>query len=275
MFQFKYYNKKCFSNRINLQPSLFLLIIILFILIILQQFISVFLYIQIFLVSKVVHLRAQSTSVDIIEYKLTESSVSSTIDFTFIILTAIIILLLCLYYIMYFHFSFIIISSIYIRYSLIPLLTFYYHRHKIFSKSPSVSPSSLPWYLEGGITGVWKKYPSHPHSHIIYFSPQYHSLLWLSESCYPGIPATSINLGELYSTDLSVKLRWFYAQVKQEFHYEKQISQLCIDKRIRIILNRKTLLHDTVLAFATLTHEDLSKQMRLQFNGEVESFTSE
>lgn len=29
------------------------------------------------------------------------------------------------------------------------------------------------------------------------------------------------------------------------------------------------MLHDTLLAFATLTPEDMDKQIRLQFNGEV------
>ena len=45
--------------------------------------------------------------------------------------------------------------------------------------------------------------------------------------------------------------------------------QLSTDKRIRIILNRQTVLHDTLLAFATLTTDDMVKQIRLQFNGEV------
>ena len=42
-----------------------------------------------------------------------------------------------------------------------------------------------------------------------------------------------------------------------------------MDKRIRIILNRRTVLQDTLLAFATLTAEDMDKPIRLQFNGEV------
>lgn len=47
------------------------------------------------------------------------------------------------------------------------------------------------------------------------------------------------------------------------------MAQLSTDKRIRIILNRRTVLHDTLLAFATLTSDDMIKQIRLQFNGEV------
>ena len=47
------------------------------------------------------------------------------------------------------------------------------------------------------------------------------------------------------------------------------MMQLSTDKRIRIILNRQTVLHDTLLAFATLTTDDMVKQIRLQFNGEV------
>lgn len=76
-----------------------------------------------------------------------------------------------------------------------------------------------------------------------------------------GVPATHVNVRALYDEELNIKLRWFYSQ----------IAQLSTDKRIRIILNRRTVLHDTLLAFATLTKEDMAKQIRLQFNGEVSS----
>ena len=76
------------------------------------------------------------------------------------------------------------------------------------------------------------------------------------------MPATRLNVDALYTESLDTKLRWFYSQ----------LAQLSTDKRIRIILNRRTVLHDTLLAFATLTHEDMAKQIRLQFNGEVELF---
>ena len=124
-------------------------------------------------------------------------------------------------------------------------------------KTPSI------WRLDGGKDGVWRRNEEScittESSYTIYYSENAHQLLWLPSQCYPGIPATHVNVRALYDEDLSLKLRWFYSQ----------IAQLSTDKRIRIILNRRTVLHDTLLAFATLTKEDMAKQIRLQFNGEV------
>lgn len=114
---------------------------------------------------------------------------------------------------------------------------------------------------------MWKKQSSEK-SYIIYFSPKVNRLLWLPSTCYPGIPANTMNIGDLYTTESSKKLQWFYSQVIL-FENDNQLSRLTTDKRIRIILNRKTVLHDSLLAFATLTKEDMAKQIRLQFNGEV------
>lgn len=119
------------------------------------------------------------------------------------------------------------------------------------------------WQLDGGKDGVWRRKEeaciTTESSFTMYYSEATHQLLWLPSQCCPGIPATHVNVRALYDEDLSIKLRWFYSQ----------IAQLSTDKRIRIILNRRTVLHDTLLAFATLTKEDMAKQIRLQFNGEV------
>ena len=127
------------------------------------------------------------------------------------------------------------------------------------SKTPSI------WRLDGGKDGVWRRQEeaciTTESSYTMYFSEATHQLLWLPSQCCPGVPATHVNVRALYDEELNIKLRWFYSQ----------IAQLSTDKRIRIILNRRTVLHDTLLAFATLTKEDMAKQIRLQFNGEVSS----
>ena len=159
------------------------------------------------------------------------------------------------------------LSILYSTFFLVGLFSMYLREHcslstirdyfRPVSKTPSI------WRLDGGKDGVWRRQEeaciTTESSYTMYYSEATHQLLWLPSQCCPGVPATHVNVRALYDEELSIKLRWFYSQ----------IAQLSTDKRIRIILNRRTVLHDTLLAFATLTKEDMAKQIRLQFNGEV------
>ena len=49
--------------------------------------------------------------------------------------------------------------------------------------------------------------------HVIYYSAPSRQLQWLSEECYPGIPAKYLNVAALYEDTLKHKLTWFYSQV--------------------------------------------------------------
>lgn len=73
------------------------------------------------------------------------------------------------------------------------------------------------------------------------------------------MPATRLNVDALYTESLDTKLRWFYSQ----------LALLSTDKRIRIILNRRTVLHDITPRFRDADTRRHGEADRLQFNGEV------
>ena len=67
--------------------------------------------------------------------------------------------------------------------------------------------------------GMWRRMddscvPVTP-SFVIYYSNPTNQLLWLPAACYPGVPATRLNVDALYTESLDTKLRWFYSQLAQ------------------------------------------------------------
>ncbi|KAK8802133.1 hypothetical protein WA158_006527 [Blastocystis sp. Blastoise] len=122
------------------------------------------------------------------------------------------------------------------------------------------------WILKGGTDGMWIRPYSIPKRNGLkkfifwYISGPSPALLWLPASSFPGISFPDI------PTDLAAVAR--KPRENKDVWFKEAVESIHNPHKIRIILNRRNIYVDSLLAFATLSAGDLRKTIKLQFTGE-------